>query len=57
MHARTNTRTHTHTFLTLQAAEDELAQERDCVSHLIGRDGGSCAIGPNTPDTTVPGEN
>ena len=43
--------------LTLQAAEEELIQERDCVSHLIGREGGACQIGPGAPDTSVPGEN
>eukprot|EP00200_Dunaliella_tertiolecta_P000442 CAMPEP_0202362368 /NCGR_PEP_ID=MMETSP1126-20121109/14569_1 /ASSEMBLY_ACC=CAM_ASM_000457 /TAXON_ID=3047 /ORGANISM="Dunaliella tertiolecta, Strain CCMP1320" /LENGTH=429 /DNA_ID=CAMNT_0048956527 /DNA_START=39 /DNA_END=1328 /DNA_ORIENTATION=+ len=42
--------------MKIKAAEEELIQERDCVSHLIGREGGACAIGPNTPDTSVPGE-
>jgi malate dehydrogenase (NADP+) len=40
----------------IKATEDELTKERDCVSHLIGRMGGSCDI-RGKPDTTVPGEN
>jgi hypothetical protein len=36
----------------IKATEDELAQEKSCVSHLIGLDGGSCAI-RGAPDTTV----
>ncbi|GAX75772.1 hypothetical protein CEUSTIGMA_g3215.t1 [Chlamydomonas eustigma] len=39
----------------IKATEDELSQEKSCVSHLIGLDGGSCAI-RGAPDTTVPGE-
>lgn len=41
---------------SVQATEDELSKERDCVSHLIGRMGGACDI-RGAPDTTVPGEN
>jgi len=38
----------------IRASEDELLKERDCVGHLIGVEGASCAI---TVDTTLPGEN
>lgn len=40
----------------IQATEDELAKEKDCVSHLIGVLGGACSIRGGL-DTTVPGEN
>ena len=34
-------------------SETELSQEKECVSHLIGVEGGACAI---KEDTTLPGE-
>jgi len=39
----------------IQKSEEELDQEKSCVSDLIGLSGGSCAI-RGAPDTTVPGE-
>ncbi|KXZ49560.1 hypothetical protein GPECTOR_20g415 [Gonium pectorale] len=40
----------------IRASEDELQKEKECVSHLIGMMGGSCAL-RGAADTTVPGEN
>ncbi|KAG2431537.1 hypothetical protein HXX76_009551 [Chlamydomonas incerta] len=40
----------------IRASEDELQKEKECVSHLIGMMGGSCAL-RGAEDTTVPGEN
>ncbi len=40
----------------IRASEDELQKEKECVSHLIGMVGGSCAL-RGVEDTTVPGEN
>lgn len=37
----------------IKASEDELIKELDCVKHLVGEDGGSCAI---AEDTMLPGE-
>ncbi|KAJ9515775.1 hypothetical protein QJQ45_008672 [Haematococcus lacustris] len=39
----------------LAVTEEELSKERDCVSHLTGRMGGSCDI-RGKEDTNVPGE-
>ncbi|KAJ9515773.1 hypothetical protein QJQ45_008671 [Haematococcus lacustris] len=39
----------------LAVTEEELSKERDCVSHLTGRMGGSCDI-RGKEDTSVPGE-
>lgn len=41
--------------MKIRASEDELAKEKECVSHLIGVSGGSCALRGGV-DTTVPGE-
>ncbi|MEW5298814.1 MAG: hypothetical protein WDW38_000445 [Sanguina aurantia] len=41
--------------MKIRASEEELAKEKDCVSHLIGVSGGSCALRGGV-DTTVPGE-
>jgi malate dehydrogenase (NADP+) len=41
--------------MKIKASEDELSAEKGCVSHLIGIEGGSCAM-RGAPDTTVPGE-
>lgn len=38
----------------MKTSETELVNERDCVSHLIGKEGGACVI---EDDTTLPGEN
>ena len=38
--------------ISVQATEDELAKEKDCVSHLIGVLGGACSIRGGL-DTTV----
>eukprot|EP00803_Ostreobium_quekettii_P006890 evm.model.scf_64.17 EVM.evm.TU.scf_64.17 scf_64:137910-142967(+) len=38
----------------IRASEEELVRERECVSHLIGLEGGACSI---TKDTMLPGEN
>ena len=40
----------------LRASEDELVKERECVGHLLGREGAACRIGPGE-DTMLPGEN
>ena len=36
----------------IKKTEEELEQEKSCVSHLIGLSGGACAI-RGAPDTTV----
>ncbi len=38
--------------MKIAASEEELVKEKDCVSHLIGRMGGSCAL-RGAEDTTV----
>ena len=40
----------------LRASEDELVKERECVGHLLGKEGAACRIGPGE-DTMLPGEN
>lgn len=54
-HAHAHARTHPHRE-KIAATEDELAKEASCVSHLLGRMGGSCEL-RGAEDTTVPGEN
>lgn len=40
----------------IQATEEELVKEKECVGHLIGMTGAACRIGPGE-DTMLPGEN
>ena len=40
----------------IQASEDELTKEADCVSHLIGKTGGACELQGAEADTMLPGE-
>eukprot|EP00775_Hariotina_reticulata_P010501 gene10501-10661_t len=40
----------------IQASEEELVKEKECVGHLIGITGAACRIGPGE-DTMLPGEN
>jgi malate dehydrogenase (NADP+) len=40
----------------IQATEEELVKEKECVGHLIGIQGAACRIGPGE-DTMLPGEN
>lgn len=40
----------------LNATEEELVKEKECVGHLIGIQGAACRIGPGE-DTMLPGEN
>ena len=40
----------------IQASEDELTKEADCVSHLTGKAGGACELQGAEADTMLPGE-
>jgi malate dehydrogenase (NADP+) len=40
----------------IQASEDELTKEADCVSHLTGKTGGACELQGAEADTMLPGE-
>lgn len=40
----------------INASQEELVKEKECVGHLIGIQGAACRIGPGE-DTMLPGEN
>ncbi|KAI8465965.1 MAG: lactate dehydrogenase/glycoside hydrolase [Monoraphidium minutum] len=41
----------------IDASQEELLKERECVGHLIGTEAPVCRIDKNDPDTWLPGEN
>ena len=40
----------------IQASEDELTKEADCVAHLTGKSGAACELQGAEADTMLPGE-